>query len=682
MLRNRRRWVVTSLVLVISAVAYVDRVNLSVAAPVLTKEFHTNAAVMGLLLSSFTWSYALLNIPAGMLVDRIRTRFLYSGAMLLWGVASFLTVLTNSVGALFGPRLLLGVAESPFIPASVRTLSDWLPKSERGAGGGVFISGVALGSAVGPPILGWLVSGFGWRSAFIATGVLSLVFALGWFLWYRHPDDDRKLSAEERELILADQEPARPEGQPRAPWSALIRSRDIWAITGGYFCLLYIQYTFVSWLPSYLVQDRHMTVLKSGFATSVPWTCAFLVAVIFGRTSDVLMRRGWSALSARKVVLVGGMLAALAILGTAFSSSATTAIVFLTISTSGIVLANGAAWAATQDVTRRLNLPGSAAGFINGVSNVGGILGPIVTGALVYATSSFVIPLVVAAGVALTGGLIWLIGIRNIPEQVAVGVAGAGVAGAGVAGAGVAGAHAQPTVAGVPVPGPRAASDEDAPSGKRKLVLAGVAVVALIVAGLALYPALRAPDARPLAEAGAAQNTAQTPDQLGSGSDQPAPGVVPGQPGVPGGTVGQNALPDQNQLQGAAGPVPGQTRHPGLNGAPGSHRALATPSPRSSGSAAPADRSAGGNVQAVRADDLTGSGANGHSEGGSDSDDMHGDGHHGSGGGHGSGDHHRHGAGGYDDDQSDEPADASGLLDVSGLDIAPPDGLVSGLLGQ
>ncbi|HEY9413881.1 MAG TPA: MFS transporter, partial [Pseudonocardia sp.] len=285
MLRNRRRWVVTSLVLVISAVAYVDRVNLSVAAPVLTKEFHTNAAVMGVLLSSFTWSYALLNIPAGMLVDRIRTRVLYSGAMLLWGVASFLTVLANSVGALFGPRLLLGVAESPFIPASVRTLSDWLPKSERGAGGGVFISGVALGSAVGPPILGWLVSGYGWRSAFIATGVLSVVFAVGWFAWYRHPSEDRRLSDEERELILADQEPERPEGQVRAPWSSLIRSRDIWAITGGYFCLLYIQYTFVSWLPSYLVQDRHMTVLKSGFATSIPWTCAFLVAVIFGRTS-------------------------------------------------------------------------------------------------------------------------------------------------------------------------------------------------------------------------------------------------------------------------------------------------------------------------------------------------------------------------------------------------------------
>ena len=465
MLRNRRRWVVTSFVLVISAVAYVDRVNLSVAAPVLTKEFHTNAAVMGLLLSSFTWSYALLNIPAGMLVDRVRTRFLYSGAMLLWGVASFLTVLTNSVGALFGPRLLLGVAESPFIPASVRTLSDWLPKSERGAGGGVFISGVALGSAVGPPILGWLVSGHGWRSAFVATGVLSVVFAAGWLAWYRHPADDRKLSDSERELILADQEPDRPEGRARAPWSALLRNRDIWAITGGYFCLLYIQYTFVSWLPSYLVQDRQMTVLKSGFATSIPWSCAFIVAVLLGRTSDVLMRRGWSALNARKVVLVGGMAAALAILGTALSSSATSAIVFLSISTSGIVLANGAAWAATQDVTRRLNLPGSASGFINGISNIGGILGPIVTGALVYATGSFVVPLVVAAGVALVGGLIWLLGIRHRPERAAT------ADGPSAAGAAHTPAHRRTET-----------------HGTRRALLGALVAVALVAAGFALYP--------------------------------------------------------------------------------------------------------------------------------------------------------------------------------------------------
>jgi MFS transporter, ACS family, D-galactonate transporter len=425
MLRNRRRWIVTTFVLIISAVAYVDRVNLSVAAPVLTKEFHTNAAVMGLLLSSFTWSYTLLNVPAGMLVDRVRTRFVYSGALLIWAAASFLTVLANSIGALFGPRLLLGVGESPFIPAAVRTMSDWLPRSERGLGGSVFISGVALGSAVGPPILAALVSGYGWRSCFIATGVLSVLVAVVWYAWYRHPSEDPKLSAEERELIVADQEPYPLQG--RASWGTIVRRGDIWAITSGYFCLLYVQYTFVTWVPSYLVEDRHMTVLKSGFATSIPWACAFLVGILAGRTSDIALRRGMSALNARKIVLVTGMVAALAILGTAFASSATVAIVFLSISTSGLIFANGAAWAATQDVARQLGLSGSASGFINAVSNVGGILGPIVTGALAYATSSFVVPLVVAAGVALAGGLAWLFGIRARPaaltpaEQVTAG---------------------------------------------------------------------------------------------------------------------------------------------------------------------------------------------------------------------------------------------------------------------
>jgi MFS transporter, ACS family, D-galactonate transporter len=409
--RGRRRWLVATFVMVITAIAYIDRVNLSVAAPVLTKEFGTNAAVMGLLLSSFTWTYTVLNVPAGMLVDRVRIRVLYSAALLVWAASSFATVLVNSIGALFGPRLLLGVGEAPFAPAAIRTLSDWLPKQERGLGSSMFISGVALGSAVGPPGLAFLVSAHGWRSCFLASGVLSLLAAVVWFVWYRHPSEDPRLSAAERAHIEAGQEPYQQQG--RAPWRLIVKHRDIWAITGGYFCLLYILYTFITWVPSYLVQDRHMTVLNSGFATSIPWVCAFLVGITAGRASDIALRRGMSTLNARKVVLVSGMVAALAILGTAFSDSESVAIFCLSVSTSGIIFANGAVWAATQDVMRSLNLSGSAAGFVNGLGNVGGILGPIVTGALAYATASFVVPLVVAAALALVGALAWAFGMRD-----------------------------------------------------------------------------------------------------------------------------------------------------------------------------------------------------------------------------------------------------------------------------
>ncbi|WP_051341368.1 MFS transporter [Pseudonocardia spinosispora] len=411
--RRNRRWAVACFVMLIITVAFIDRVNLSVAAPVLTSEFHVNAAVMGLLLSSFSWPYTLLNIPAGMIVDRVRTRVVYAVALVSWAVASFLAALVNSIGALFGPRLLLGVGEAPFVPAAIRVLSDWLPRSERGMGVAMYGSGVALGSALGAPLLAPLISTYGWRSSFIATGVLSLVVALAWYVWYRHPSEDTRLSDAERAWIVADQEPYRQEG--RAPWSVLVRHRSIWAIAAGYFCLLYILYTFMTWVPSYLVAERGMTVLKSGFATSVPWACACVVGLLAGRTSDIALRRGVSALNARKIVLVSGMVAALAVLGTAFATSATTAIVCLSISTSGITFANGAAWGATQDVVRHLNLSGSATGFVNAIGNVGGLLGPIVTGALAYWTSSFVVPLVVAAGLALAGALIWLLGIRPEP---------------------------------------------------------------------------------------------------------------------------------------------------------------------------------------------------------------------------------------------------------------------------
>ncbi|NKQ51703.1 MFS transporter [Amycolatopsis sp. K13G38] len=413
-MKDRRRWLVATFVLIITAIAYIDRVNLSIAAPVLTKEFHTNAAVMGLLLSSFTWTYTLLNLPAGMLVDRIRIRVLYSLALLVWAVSSLLTTLVRSAGALFGPRLLLGIGEAPFAPAAIRTLADWLPKSERATGSSMFISGVALGSAVGPPGLAYLVSGFGWQAAFIATGVLSLLVAAIWYAWYRHPLDDTRLSDRERQLILRDQEPPKQDG--RARWSEIVRHRDIWAITAGYFCLLYILYTFITWLPSYLVQDRHMTVLGSGFATSIPWAVAFVCGILGGRLSDLALRRGVSTLNARKLVLVGGMVAALAIIGTALASSAAVAIVCLSVSTAGIITANGAVWAATQDIMRALNLTGSATGFVNALGNVGGILGPIVTGAVAYATGSFFAPLALAAGLALIGALAWGIGMRSAPR--------------------------------------------------------------------------------------------------------------------------------------------------------------------------------------------------------------------------------------------------------------------------
>jgi sugar phosphate permease len=411
MLIGRRRWGVATFVLLITAIAYIDRVNLSVAAHDITRIYHTDAAVMGWLFASFNIVYTLCNLPAGMLVDRVRIRVLYAVALLVWAVASFLTAAMNSITALFGPRLLLGVGESPFAPAAIKTLSDWLPKSERATGSSMFISGVALGSAVGPPGLAYLISTYSWRAAFIATGILSLLVGIIWYAWYRHPLEDTRLSDHERELILRDQEPPAQEG--RAPWSTIVRHRDIWAITAGYFCLLYILYTFVSWVPSYLVEDRHFTVLGSGFATSIPWAVAFVCGILGGRISDAALRRGVSTLNARKIVLVGGMVAALAILGTALASSATVAIIFLAVSTSGIIVANGAVWAATQDVTRTLNLTGSATGFVNAMGNVGGILGPVVTGWIVKRTGSFFLPLGVAAGLALAGALAWGAGMRS-----------------------------------------------------------------------------------------------------------------------------------------------------------------------------------------------------------------------------------------------------------------------------
>lgn len=410
---TNRRWRVVGFLFMGTTIYYLDRVNLSVAATTLMKVFHTNLAVMGLLLSAFAWSFTVLQLPVGSIVDRIGVKLSYAISGLWWGVASILTALASSVPFLVAVRLFLGVGESPSFITNVRAVSEWMPPQERGLASGLFTAGIPFGSAVTPPIVVFLLLHFGWQSVFVISGLLALLWAVAWIIDYRPPLQDSRVGSQERQLIgqVAERHPRSEQGEAKVEWWQLLKIRNVWATALGYFFMLYILSVFVLWLPSYLQLARHIKLYAIGYMASVPWAVGTITVLLGGWLTDWLIRhKGWRPLASRKVVVVIGMLVAMAIVPAAFSSSNSLAIILLTVSVAGIMFANGAAWAVAEDVAPP-NRAGSVAGIQAFFGNVAGILAPILTGFVAQSTHSFVLPLVIGGVAALLGAFVYLVAL-------------------------------------------------------------------------------------------------------------------------------------------------------------------------------------------------------------------------------------------------------------------------------
>jgi ACS family D-galactonate transporter-like MFS transporter len=407
---TRVRWKLVGFLFAVNAINYLDRSNLSMAAPTLTKNLHLNAGLMGLVLSAFSWTYAATQIPGGFLVGRVRARLMYFCSVLWWAVASALTALVNSFAALLGVRMLLGIGESPAMPLSVSLTAQWLPVSERGRASAWFTAGVPFGTAVAPPVVAYLLTRFGWQAAFLASAGLSVVWCVVWVLWYRDPDRNPRMSQAEREYIRAGQ--VEQEREVPTRWRELLRTRNVWGLVLGYFSLLYVLFMFMTWLPSYLVTDRHMTVLKTGFNAAVPWICGTLACLLGGYLSDLLVRKGFRPLIARKSLVVIGLLVATVVIPAMFVSSLVLAVALLSASVSGIMFANGVAWAACEDASPA-GKTASIAGMVNFSGNIGGLLAPLITGWLEYLTGSFAAPLVFGGVLALCGAIVYAVLLRD-----------------------------------------------------------------------------------------------------------------------------------------------------------------------------------------------------------------------------------------------------------------------------
>ena len=417
----RRRWTIALLLGAGILVNYFDRVNLSVSRDALEASFGISAVMFGYLSSAYNWTYAMLQLPSGLLLDRFGVRRVGIISTVIWSVASFAAAISTGVGSLFGARFLLGIGEAPTFPANAKATGYWFPKNERSLATAMFDSAAKFSSAVGIPVLGLLLWRFGWRWNFAATGIISLLYFALFYAIYRNPSEDKLLTAAEREFIARGG--AQPEDRARAakgaPLVYLLRQRKVWGLALGFASYNYTFYLLLTWLPSYLSSSLHVDLLHSALYTSVPWLFAtFTDLVVGGWLVDTLVQRGWSATRVRQVVLVGGTAFGLGILGTAHAHSPVTALFWISMSIGGLSAASPVGWSIPSLIAPRESV-GTLGGILNFCNQLAGIAAPIFTGYIVQATHSFAGAFIGATAFLVLGigGYVFLLGrIEAIPE--------------------------------------------------------------------------------------------------------------------------------------------------------------------------------------------------------------------------------------------------------------------------
>ncbi len=417
----RRRWMIGVLLGVGILVNYIDRVNLSVAAPDLKREFNLDDGDIGWLLSAMSWSYAALQVPVGMALDRFGVTLLGRVGAFLWAVTSAVMAFTSGFGGIFAARVVLGIAEAPGFPASSKATGYWFPRKERALATAIFDAAAKFSNVIGVPMVALVVSQFGWRWGFGMTALLSLGYFVAYYVIYRDPSADKNLSREEHDYIV--ENGATPEGPAEGGAVSLLGyllvNRKVWGLTIGFAAYGYSFYMFLTWLPGYLAQTAHMSIIKSAAYTAIPWGCATVADLIVGGwLVDHLIARGHEETAVRKAVLVVGMLVGLTVFGASQTTDPNWAILWISIALSGLAAAAPVGWSIPSLIAPKGGT-GTIGGIMNFANNAMGIVAPIATGYIVKETQSFTTAFLVAGIVLLVGIACYVLvlgRIEPIPE--------------------------------------------------------------------------------------------------------------------------------------------------------------------------------------------------------------------------------------------------------------------------
>ena len=423
--RSKARFGVLALISVGTMINYLDRTVLGIAAPTLRSDLGIDAVTMGLVFSAFGWTYAAAQIPGGVFLDRFGPKLTYFVSVTFWSLFTLLQAFATGLYSLLFFRFGLGVSEAPCFPANSRIVGTWFPLFNDTAATEIYTVGEYVGLAFFSPLLFWLMATYSWKALFVVVGVVGLAFAIAWWLFYREPQDHPTVNQAELDHIAAGGGLAgnAAEKVPFA-WANvryLLSYRQIWGAGIGQFAGNATLVFFLTWFPTYLATERHMGWVKVGFFAVLPFIAAAIGVLAGGWFSDRLLRKTGSANIARKVPIIGGLLLASSIVTANYVDSDQAVIAILSVAFFGQGMV-GLGWAVIADIAPKA-LMGLTGGLFNLAANLAGIITPLVIGAIVSATGSFVWALAFIGAIALVGALsyIFLLGdirrIEFVPES-------------------------------------------------------------------------------------------------------------------------------------------------------------------------------------------------------------------------------------------------------------------------
>ena len=377
---NARRWAVVGLLFTASLINYLDRATISMALPLIGHDLHLGPETKGLLLSAFFWSYAAMQIPIGWCADRFNLRWLYAAAFALWSLAQGLTGIAGSLALLITFRIMLGVGESIYLPGGTKIVTLLFRSEERGLPCGLFAFGTRTGLVLEGLLIPWLLVNYGWRLTFAFVGFAALLWLIPWLLV-----SPRRQASDSGRNPAGLSAPAHVEvPRPLRQWSI---NRNLLGICLGFFCFDYYWYVLVTWLPDYLVNVRHLTVLRAGIYTALPFFVFGISEPIGGWIADQLIKAGWNETRTRKGIVTLAFATGLCLLP-AMRVAGAKAAVALIIGGSLVGLATGNLIVILQ-CCAPVDRVGIWTGAENFAGNIAGILAPLATGFLIARTGSY-----------------------------------------------------------------------------------------------------------------------------------------------------------------------------------------------------------------------------------------------------------------------------------------------------
>ena len=378
---SHTRYNVLLLTFCITFMMYVDRAVMGSATPAIMDQFHLTKIGMGWSTSAFNWSYALFQVPGGWLADRYGPRLVLACALAWWSIFTSVTGLSYSAVSLAVARFFFGVGEAAAFPSSSRALVRWLPVSQRAFGQGFQHAGSRFGAALAPLIVMLLIARLNWQSVFYLLGATGVIWAVIWYYYYR--DDPRQhpaVNAAEIEHIGLALVPPRPVNTA-VPWACILASRDLWYLSAMYFCYGWVLWLYLQWLPTYFIEARHFTAIKTGLAASVPLLAATVTNIAGGWISDKLAHH-WSDLrrGRTRVSVIGFAIAGLALIPGVLAQNNIVSLAWLTIALAGLELTVAVSWAICLDIGG--DFTGSVSAIMNMLGNIGGAIAAVVIGYL------------------------------------------------------------------------------------------------------------------------------------------------------------------------------------------------------------------------------------------------------------------------------------------------------------